>query len=92
MYEPVVIGIVFPFLSRPRWQLRRTPKMFQVARRMREMWQVEDVAAGHFLRQLLLDYAKLSSVLSNVVRQMLYFMCGGEISSQEKSSRQVRRS
>jgi hypothetical protein len=92
MYEPVVIGIVFPFLSRPPWQLRRTPKMFQVVRKMREMWEVGDLAAGHFLRQLLLDYAKLSSVPSNVVRQMLYFKRGREVSSQEKGSRRVRRS
>jgi hypothetical protein len=90
MYEPVVFGIVFPFLSRAPWQLRRTPKMFQVARTMREMWEVGDVAAGHFLRQLLLDYAKLSCVPSDVVRKMLYFKRGREVPSEEKSSRRVR--
>jgi hypothetical protein len=84
MYEPVVIGIVFPFLSRAPWQLRRTPKMFQVARTMREMWEVGDLAAGHFLRKLLLDYAKLSCVPTNVVRKMLYFERGREVPSQEK--------
>jgi hypothetical protein len=87
MCEPVVIGIVFPFLSRAPWQLRRTPKMFQVARTMREMWEVGDVAAGHFLRQLLLDHAKLSCVPANVVRQMLYFKRGREIPGKEKSTR-----
>jgi hypothetical protein len=91
MYEPIVIGIVFPFLSRPPWQLRRTPKMFQVARTLREMWQVGDVAAGHFLRKLLLEYAKLSSVPANVVRQMLYFKRGREIPDKEKGPRRVRR-
>jgi hypothetical protein len=92
MHEPLVVGIVFPFLSRAPWQLRRTPKMFQVARTVREVWQDGDVAAGHFLRQLLLDYAKLSSVPSNVVRKMLYFKRGREVPSQEKGTRRVRRS
>jgi hypothetical protein len=92
LFEPVVIGIAFPFLSRPPWQLRRTPKMFQVARTLREMWEIGDLAAGHFLRQLLLEYAKLSSVPSNVVRQMLYFKRGREIPSKETSTRRVRRS
>ena len=91
MFEPVVIGIVFPFLSRPPWQLRRTPKMFQVARTLREMWQVGDLAAGDFLRKLLLDYAKLSCVPSDVVRQMLYFKRGREVPSEEKGPGRVRR-
>jgi hypothetical protein len=91
MYEPIVIGIVFSFLSRPPWQLRRTPKMFQVARTLREVWQDGDVAAGHLLRKLLLEYAKLSSVPANVVRQMLYLKRGRQVPDQEKGSRRVRR-
>ena len=92
MFEPIVIGIVFPFLSRPPWQLRRTPKMFQVVRTMRKMWKIGDLAARDFLCQLLLEYAKLSSVPPNVVRKMLHFKHGREIPSQEKGSRRVRRS
>jgi hypothetical protein len=37
MFKPIIVGIVFPFFSRLPWQLRRTPKMFQVARLVHEM-------------------------------------------------------
>jgi hypothetical protein len=63
--------------------------MFQVARMMREMWEVGDLAAGQFLRQLLPEYFKLSSMPTNVVRKMLYFKCDREVPSQEKGVRQI---
>jgi hypothetical protein len=91
MYEPIVIGIVFPFLSRPPWQLRRTPEMFQVARTLREVWEGGDVAGGNLLRKLLLEYAKLSSVPANVMRKMLYFKRGSEVPNQEEGTRRVQR-
>jgi hypothetical protein len=42
--------------------------------------------------KLPLDYTKLSSVPSNVVRQMLYFKRGREIPSQGKGTQRARRS
>ena len=91
MHEPVVVGIVFPFLSRPPWQLRLTPKMLAVARTMHEMWEDSDMAAGHFLRQLLLEHEKLSAVPTNVVRKLLYLERKRKVSGQEESTRRVRR-
>jgi hypothetical protein len=91
MHEPVVVGIVFPFLPRPPWQLRFTPKMFAVARTMREVWKEGDVAAGHFLRKLLLEHEKLSAVPADVVPKLLYIQRKRKISSQEESTRRVRR-
>jgi hypothetical protein len=91
MFEPIVIGIDFPFLSRPPWQLRRTPKMFQVERSLREVWKDGDVAARDLLRKLLKEYAKLSAVPSNVVQQMLYFKRGRDLPNKEESPRRVRR-
>jgi hypothetical protein len=92
IHEPVVIGIVFPFLSRPLWQLRLTPKMFAVARTMHEMWEESDMAAGHFLRKLLLEYEKLSAVPPDVVQKLLYIKRKRQVSSQEESSQRIRRS
>jgi hypothetical protein len=32
MFEPLIIGISFPFLSNPLWQLRSTPKTLHLGR------------------------------------------------------------
>jgi hypothetical protein len=37
--EPLVVGIVFPFLSHRPWQLRNTPNCFAVARKLGMMWK-----------------------------------------------------
>jgi hypothetical protein len=47
-FEPIVVGIVFPFLSRSPSQLRRTPKIFHVAKMVSKMWEVGNLAAGDF--------------------------------------------
>jgi hypothetical protein len=50
MYEPLIVGIVFPFLRHPPWQLRLTPKMFSLARDLRGLWEGPTVGPGDFLR------------------------------------------
>jgi hypothetical protein len=35
LYNPLTIGLFFPFLSSSPWQIRATPKMFYVARELR---------------------------------------------------------
>jgi hypothetical protein len=50
MCEPLIIGLVFPFINRYPWQLRNTPKMFSMARTMRSLFEAKDVAAGNILR------------------------------------------
>jgi hypothetical protein len=44
--------------------------MFQVVRKMHEMWEVGDVAAGHSLHQFILEYVKLCAMPANVVWQI----------------------
>ncbi len=82
MHEPTIVGIVFPFLSRPPWLLRLTPKMFAVARTLRQMWEISDVAAGDLLRKLFVQARGFHSMPDGVVRRMLYSPTGKPVSGQ----------
>ncbi len=39
MFEPCLIGILFPFLRCKPWQLHGTPKMYSVGRSLSQMWE-----------------------------------------------------
>ena len=73
MHEPLTIGFLFPFLDHSPWQLRGTPKMFQLARSMSKMLRDQEVASRDILRKLLIWYRKLSTVSESMVRKMLNF-------------------
>jgi hypothetical protein len=77
MCEPLTIGLVFPFINRFPWQLRGTPKMFAMARKMRSVFEAKDVAAGNLLRKFLLECQRLRTVSQDVVRGVLYFESRG---------------
>jgi hypothetical protein len=51
MFEPLIIGVVFPFLRNLPWQLRLTPKMFSLERGMRGMWEDPGLDPGDLLRK-----------------------------------------
>jgi hypothetical protein len=85
MFEPMVIGIVFPFLHRAPWQVRSTPKMLSVDRQLRKVWVVSDMAQRNFLRTLLLDHEWLQSLPADVVPHMLYYEQGSYVSYKGES-------
>jgi hypothetical protein len=65
--------------------------MFAVVRMMHELWEdISDVAAEHFLCQLLLEYEKLSAVPADVVRKLLYIQRNCKVSGQEESAQRVQ--
>lgn len=73
MHEPLLIGILFPFIRFKPWQLRNTPKMFAVGRQLRKVFEVSAVDAGNFLCEFWNTCLRLQSVPENVVRKVLYF-------------------
>ena len=91
MFEPLIIGIIFPFISSAPWQLKGTPKMFAVGRTLRCMFKEENLAAGNFLRQFLLECKRLQSLPKDVVRRMLYFESQVGISHQAAGKRAGRK-
>jgi hypothetical protein len=74
LFEPLILGLIFPFINRHPWQLQGTPKMFAMARQMRGLFEEKDlVAAGNILRKFLLECKGLHAVSQDVVRGVLYF-------------------
>jgi hypothetical protein len=79
MHEPLLIGLVFPFIRHPPWQLRGTPRMLQVVRDVRRMWKVDRMDAGPFLREFCLQCTRLQTMPKDMVRRMLYFEPGAKV-------------
>jgi hypothetical protein len=73
MHEPLIIGLVFPFLSTPPWQLRLTPKMFSLGRNMRRVWEDSKMDSGNILRKFLYEYERIRTMPADVVRRVLFF-------------------
>jgi len=74
MFEPFMMGIVFPFIPHRPWQLRRTPKLLAVAREVcRVSTEDTKVDPGHFLRELLCLTKRLPSMQASTVWKLLYF-------------------
>jgi hypothetical protein len=76
MHEPLLIGIVFPFLRVKPWQLRGCPKMLAVGRELRDLPSDQEVDRRDFLREFWKKCHGLRNMPANVVWKMLYF--GGE--------------
>ena len=72
-YEPLTIGICFPFIPFPPWQIRNTPKMFSVGRQVRQMCKTHHVDPGSLLRQLLVEVRKFPTMQESMVWKLLYF-------------------
>ena len=73
MHEPLLIGVVFPFIRSSPWQLRATPKMYSVGGELRKMFKAENLDARDFLRKFWQQCHRLRFMPENVVRQVLYF-------------------
>jgi hypothetical protein len=79
MYEPVLIGICFPFLRVQPWQLRGTPKMFQVARDLRRLFKDNEVDPRPFLRKFWKTCHGMHSLSKDVVSRLLHFVRSGDV-------------
>ena len=80
MFEPLLIGICFPFLRFKPWQLRSTPKMFYVARDLRRLFKIDGVDAGPFLRKFWKDCHRMRALPQDVVSRMLFFLPDSNLS------------
>jgi hypothetical protein len=73
MFEPLTIGIVFPFLSVSPWQVQGIPKMLHLGQTMSRLFKDTNVATGNISRELFQQMWNLRSMPEDVVRRMLYF-------------------
>jgi hypothetical protein len=74
MFEPLFIGIVFPFIRHQPWQLRGTPKMYSVERKLRKLWKRGAYLDGSsLLRKFCKQCWGLDSLSPGLVSKVLYF-------------------
>ena len=73
MHEPLLIGIVFPFISCSPWQIRGTPKMFAMGRELRRVLQESEVDAGNLLCKFWSLCIDIDGMPEHVVRKLLCF-------------------
>lgn len=81
MYEPILIGIAFPYLPFRPWQLRSTPKLLAMARQMRSLSKEDSVDAGNILSKFLHLTKRLPTMQQSMVWKVLYFKSNSEVSS-----------
>ena len=72
MHEPLLIGVLFPFLSVKPWQLRGTPKMYAVGRELRLVFQTPGLDPRDLLRKFWSASLGLQHLPECVVRRMLF--------------------
>jgi hypothetical protein len=95
MFEPLTIGIIFPFLPCRPWQFKGTPKMFFLARQVHKMFKEKILDPGSFLRELLLECGRIFAMPADVVRRVLYFRPRCELlrePARERGNRKRKRS
>ena len=74
MHEPILIGVLFPFIRCKPWQLRSTPKMHAVGSELRKVFKTPEMDAGNILRKFWVQCHGLGHMPENVVRKVLYFL------------------
>ena len=72
MHEPLLIGIVFPFLRFSPWQIRGIPKMFAMVRELHSMLKVADMDPRDLLRKFWDQCHRFARMPEPVVRKLLY--------------------
>jgi hypothetical protein len=70
-HEPLIVGIVFPFVPHRPWQLRNTPKFRAVARQLRSVWKKNPGDARSFLRKFRLFTRSLCTLSKGMVWNLL---------------------
>ena len=70
--EPLVVAILFPYLRYRPYQLKGTPKMFQMGGSLSKMFQETEVDTGSVLFKFLLGVKEFQSMSECMVWRVLY--------------------
>ena len=72
MYEPLTIAFVFPFISHRPWQLRRSPLVLEMGRKLSSLWREDCTREGLVLRKLWGLQRELSQMSEELAWKVLY--------------------
>ena len=73
MHEPLLIGILFPFIRVKPWQLRDTPKMHAVGRQLRQVFKDTGMDGSNLLREFWSCCLNCGDLSEPMVWKLLYF-------------------
>jgi hypothetical protein len=73
MFEPLVMGICFPYLRFDPWQFKGAPKMVAMAKQLSGLQSSGEMDQGHILRKFWAMCHKLLCMPEGMVCRMLYF-------------------
>jgi hypothetical protein len=73
MFEPLVVGICFPYLRFDPWQFKGSPKMVEQAKQLSSLQSTGEMDQGHLLRKLWAMCHKLLRMPEGMVSRMLFF-------------------
>jgi len=73
MYEPLVIGILFPYSRFFPWQFKGTPRLLSRRREMQSLLQKGEVDPGDLLCEFFNSTRKISTLPEHLVRRLLFF-------------------
>ena len=71
-FEPLYVAILFPYLDYRPFQLKGTPKMYEMGRKLSKVFQEVEVDGRNILRKFLLDIGNLPSMSPRMVWRLLY--------------------
>jgi hypothetical protein len=72
MFEPLTIAFIFPFISHRPWQLRRSPLILELGRKLSGLWREDSSREGPVLRQLWCLQRQLSKMSEELAWKMLH--------------------
>ena len=72
MYEPLTIAFIFPFISHRPWQLRRSPFILELGRKLSGMWRENCSGERPVLRELWGLQRQLSKMSEELAWKMLH--------------------
>ena len=88
LHEPLMIAIVLPYLRFEPWELRRTPKVLELAKLLSEMWESDSSSEGSVLQQLWSLKERMEAMPEVLARKVLFGKRQGEVPCGNSRKRQ----
>ena len=90
MYEPLCMGLCFPFLKYRPWQLKRAPKLLEMGRQLHKMCKEDNMDPRNLLRKLLCFTRRLSTLPRDKLWSLLFFERENGVSNKKRRAQPDR--
>lgn len=90
-FKPLCVAVCFPFSQHRPWQLRGTPGISYVERKVRKTQKTSHLDPGIVLRKLVLESRRLCTMLARSLWRLLYFGSKRELPRSDSQARGRKR-